>query len=173
MHNDSKCTVPLVVQHSANVKISWGCFFQNVNIFSISHCWNWNLSLDCWFNKTWHFPDTLENVSNLTFWHFIQEKIWKCGITQCHHDMVNNDCLNLIFQWGGGWVIPGGGPAALLVSERRTRSLVLFPVVRLTSAQSSCYAQSSRVCLPALKRSTSSAFISEGRQRVSDPVPVF
>lgn len=65
-----------------------------------------SLSLDCWFNKTWHFPDTLENVSNLTFWHFIQEKIWKCGITQCHHDMVNNDCLNLIFQWGGGWVIP-------------------------------------------------------------------
>lgn len=54
------------------------------------------------------FPDTLENVSNLTFWHFIQEKIWKCGITQCHRDMVNNDCLNLIFQWGGGWVIPGG-----------------------------------------------------------------
>lgn len=43
MHNDTKCTVPLVVQHSANVKISWGCFFQNVNIFSISHCWNWNL----------------------------------------------------------------------------------------------------------------------------------
>lgn len=171
MHNDTKCTVPLVVQHSANVKISWGCFFQNVNIFSISHCWNWNLWV--WtvglikhdiFQTPWKmFPILPSDIS-------YKKRSESAALLSVTMTWLTTTVW-ILFSSGVGDIT--GGPAALLVSERWTRSLVSFPVVRLTSAQSSCYAQSSRVCLPALKRSTSSAFISEGRQRVSDPVPVF